>query len=78
MGEFRAYISGGLSFGATALGVRGPTNILGLTAEKKNITIAGIETYTYQPSAVPTPATVWLFGTALISLFGFKRNKLAA
>lgn len=30
------------------------------------------------PAAVPLPAAVWLFGTALAGLFGFKRRKAVA
>jgi len=30
------------------------------------------------PSAVPVPAAIWLFGTALIGLVGFGKRKMAA
>lgn len=30
------------------------------------------------PSAVPVPAAVWLFGSAIVGLFGFNRRKIAA
>ncbi|MFC1560704.1 VPLPA-CTERM sorting domain-containing protein [Pseudomonadota bacterium] len=30
------------------------------------------------PSAVPVPAAVWLFGTALIGLVGFSKRRKAA
>ena len=33
---------------------------------------------TYQPSAVPVPAAIWLFGTALIGLAGFSKRRKAA
>lgn len=35
----------------------------------------GTVEYTLSASEVPVPATVWLFGSALVGLLGFKRKK---
>ncbi len=69
------YVHGGYSYGAAASNRRGPIDILGLPATYKNVSIAGLETYTYASFAVPVPAAVWLFGTALIGLVGFGKRK---
>lgn len=42
------------------------------------LTVAGVENLTSPPeppAAVPVPGAVWLFGTALLGLFGFKRRR---
>jgi hypothetical protein len=48
--------------------------------ESYTISLAGTATgvgsdYRLEVSAVPVPAAVWLFGTALLGLFGVQRNK---
>ena len=35
-------------------------------------------TYDYTPNPVPLPAAVWLFGTALLGLFGFSKRRKKA
>ncbi len=34
--------------------------------------------YTYTPTTVPAPAAVWLLGSGLLGLAGFRRSRLAA
>jgi hypothetical protein len=68
------------TFGAT-LGVGEPGTIWsssgGLAAASITVTY---NEFAARPSAVPVPAAVWLFGTALIGLFGFgkRKSRLAA
>jgi hypothetical protein len=47
------------------------SNEMGVLGTDPNYTVKVI-------SAVPVPAAVWLFGTALVGLFGFKRKSQAA
>ena len=67
------------------LGVTGSAFNLGLTSgdgiriqfgpDAFNVGIDNIEFTTAQVSAVPVPAAVWLFGTALVGLLGFRRRQ---
>jgi hypothetical protein len=68
-----AYANGPWSYGYSS-----GENILGTTSSGsvERFTVSALETYTLAPSAVPVPAAVWLFGTALIGVFGFGRRGL--
>lgn len=63
--------------------VRDIPGILGLTGDFGDVTarVLGVWTpsssTTPLPSAVPVPAAVWLFGTALVGLIGFSRRRKA-
>lgn len=37
----------------------------------------GYDNFTYDVSAIPLPATIWLFGTALIGVVGFSKRRKA-
>jgi hypothetical protein len=79
LGSF-AYVNGGYTYGAAGPESRGSLNILGLLNNPYSgtfITVAGLETYTFAPSAVPVPAAVWLFSTGILGLVGFNRRKTA-
>ena len=72
-------LTGGLSYGATSEGVRGPNDLIGGT-NKKLFVINGLETYTLTKqsvSPVPAPAAIWLFGIGMIGLIGFTKQKRA-
>ena len=61
------------TFGTLALGWTGITTLnIRCAAGCGQVTFDNIQ---FSPSAVPVPAAVWLFGTALIGLVGFSKRK---
>ena len=51
-----------------------PTETIALSDSKSQVTRSGVVVFA-QVSAIPVPATVWLFGTALIGLTGFAKRR---
>ena len=59
--------------------VQGETYVVRMSNESASASLGTDPNYTVKViSAVPVPAAVWLFGTALLGLFGFKRKSQAA
>ena len=57
----------------------GETYVVRMSNESLTAALGTDPNYTVKViSAVPVPAAVWLFGTALVGLFGFKRKSQAA
>jgi hypothetical protein len=57
----------------------GQSYVIRMTNASPNASLGTDPNYTLKVvSAVPVPAAVWLFGTALLGLFGFKRKSQAA
>ena len=69
-----------LVFGYTAIQVR----LTGVDTQETDPWVSRIPYCTYTKwtpadiNALPVPAAVWLFGTALIGLFGFSKRRKAA
>lgn len=74
--DFDDLISGGLDTSeweklAFFIDANGMNQITG----DANLIGGGTGAYLLTPSAVPVPAAVWLFGSSLIGLMGFRKNK---
>ena len=50
----------------------------GVSLAKSVLSIDGATLPDPNPNPIPVPAAVWLFGTALLGLFGFGRRKKSA